>query len=117
MQQRWKILALITVIVLAFGAFFAWQGTGDRDWGRDDHDIVRTIENPDGSTSTIVIERDGRGFPGFFFFPFGFLLFWGLIFFVARAFFWRGGPPRGDRMRERFNEWHREEHARMDASQ
>jgi hypothetical protein len=58
------------------------------------------------------VERD-RGFPGFFFFPFGLIFFWGVIFLLGRMFFWRGGPAGREHMRERFNEWHREEHARM----
>jgi hypothetical protein len=116
MRNRWIALVLVIVAFVGVGAFFASQNDDD-GWGPwdNDHEIVRTIDNPDGTTSTVIVERD-RGFPGFFFFPFGFFLFWVVIFFVVRPLFWRGGPPGGDRMRDRFAEWHRQEHERMDAA-
>lgn len=120
MRGRWIALVLVIAAFVGLGAFFAWQGDGD-GWGRGDHEVVRTVENADGTTDTVVIERD-RGFPGFFFFPFGFFLFLFVIFAIVRPLFWRGGGPWNggsdgqNSMRERFSEWHRQEHERMDGA-
>ena len=120
MRRGWIAVAIVVAVFIGLGAYFA--STNDDDgWGRGDHNEVQTIQHSDGTTETITIERDGRGFPGFFFFPFGFFLvvflFFGLMRFAfggSRGGPWRGGPGGdGGPMRDRFTQWHREEHEKM----
>jgi hypothetical protein len=120
MRRAWIPFAIIAAVFIGIGTLFATTDIGpDRDW--DDHKEVQTITRSDGTTETVTIERDGRDGPPFFFFPFGFLFFLIVFFAIMRFVFggfrggpWRGGPGGdGGPMRERFSQWHREEHEKM----
>jgi hypothetical protein len=123
MRKGWIAVAIVIAGLIGLGALFATTDFGpDRDW--DDHQEVQTITRSDGTSETVTIEREGRdGPPFFFFFPLGFFLSLFLFFALMRwAFGGRGGPWNGGHggnggpMRQRFAEWHREEHERMKAN-
>ncbi len=103
-------LALV-VVGVAIGA------ASDGDWGR--HDAV-VVSNPTGGTESgqTVVLADGHWGHGFFFFPFGFLVFLLLVFlvvsFIPRGH--RGGPWNGDRSRW-LDDWHRRAHANEPGSE
>lgn len=119
MRRPLIAIAIISLIFVGLGTLFATTDIGP---DRDDRTETQTITRSDGTSETVTIERDGfRGGGGFFFFPFG-VLFALFIFFTLMRFAfggfgrgrWNGGPGGdGGPMRERFNQWHREEHEKM----
>jgi len=120
MRRAWAAIAVVFAICIGVGALLAATDSGP-DWDRGDRKEVQTITRSDGTSETVTIERDGRGGPPFFFFPFGVLFFFIVFFSLMRFLFggfrggpWRGGPGgEGGPMRERFSQWHREEHEKM----
>ena len=122
MRRGWTAIAIVFAVFTGLGTLFAATDIGP-DWDND-HKETQTITRSDGTSEVVTIEQDGRDGPPFFFFPFGFLFvfigFFALMRFVFGGFRggpWRGGPGGdGSPMRERFSQWHREEHEKMAGS-
>lgn len=118
MRRPLIAIAIISLIFVGFGTLFAATDIGP---DRGERTETQTITRSDGTSETITTERGDRGGAGFFFFPFGFLFALFIVFTLMRFAFsgfgrgrWNGGPDRdGGPMRERFNQWHREEHEKM----
>ncbi len=118
MRRPLIAIAVIALVFVGLGLLFATTDIGPE---RGDRTETQTITRSDGTSETVTIERDGRGGGGFFFFPFGFFIALFLFFALIRFAFGGFGRGRwgsvangdGGPMRERFNQWHREEHEKM----
>jgi hypothetical protein len=109
MIRRVIIGGLIALTLL--GAGIAIGAAADADWGRH-RDAVVVSSGSDTTGQTIVV-RDGHGPAGFFFFPFGLLLFvlvLVLVFSLVKRGS-RGGPWRyGGGGPAWLEDWHRRAH-------
>jgi hypothetical protein len=115
-------IGLVVLILLIAGGVAL--GVGAYNAGVNHGEAQALVDSSSGSQVVHVVET-GRGWG---FFPFGFLFF-PFVFFgffaLMRILFWRRawghhghgpiGGPGGGHMAERFEEWHRTQHAGADA--
>ena len=114
------VLLLVGVGALALVAYNAGVDAG----------VASVGTSAAGATTVHVVRGFGGFFPGFFFFPFGFLFFILFVSLIFRAFGWGGrghrrhdwsghsGDPRwGGGPGSRFEDWHRQAHRDAPGSQ
>jgi hypothetical protein len=119
MRRGFTILIVVVLVLAGIGIGVAAWNAGV------DHGVQQQLAESGREVQVVRVVGDRVG-PGWGFFPFGFLFFPMFVFgmfALFRVVFWRarwGGPGRGPwrgpggpwpgQVRERFDEWHREEH-------
>ena len=106
--RDWWAVAALVVLVAAVAAGVSYNVGLSQG--------LAQVPVPTGSVPPYAFPYWHRPWGFGFGFPLLFLLFW---FFMARVFFWGrwGGHGAGPWARERFEDWHREAHARMSRAQ
>ncbi len=115
MRRGFTVVMVVLLLLAGVGIGVAAYDAGV------DHGIEQQVVESGQDVQVIRVVGDRPG-PGWGFFPLGFLFFPLFVFgmfALLRTVFWRarwGGPWRGpsgmrpDRVRDRFDEWHQQEH-------
>ncbi len=121
MSRRSVFFTLAVLVIGAFTAIAIWGP--DREWGPPDRQVeVVQVVDDQGNTiegaTTVIVERDHRGFPfGIFFIPLAIIFTIGVARFVFGEPRFRGpGGPGGPDRAQWMEEWHRRQHADMASS-